>query len=306
MKKLLTLLGVFLLLGVATGCGTKSSSGTGSGTNSKSDSSRNSPVISVGASQAGSAGVPADTSGNPAPVELETMLNAILGAAPGTAGSSMKQARAAGELLDWAQAGNLADTGALERWLDINSVSQETELATAYGAVLDFADRVLAGDETSAGALSDAGYMLSHDSYDETLYHNAAQSLLGLFTRVLDVSDASSYTGQKAATSWKAITPEKFEGLWYDGKMGEILIFSGGKCRVVIPYLGEYGDTAYSFRVRDRSSIGYCPALEIDICNSGTFEAPLAYYVSGIDEGHFWCNTQSQEFTRLSSTSRTV
>ena len=153
---------MFLLLGVATGCGTKSSSGTGSGTNSKSDSSQNSPVISVGASQAGSAGVPADTSGNPAPVELETMLNAILGATPGTAGSSMKQARAAGELLDWAQAGNLADTGALERWLDINSVSQETELATAYGAVLDFADRVLAGDETSAGALSDAGYMLSH------------------------------------------------------------------------------------------------------------------------------------------------
>lgn len=306
MKKLLTLLAVLLLLGAATGCGTKSSSGTGSGSTSKADFSQTSPVNSANVSQAGSTVAPADTSVDRAPMELDTLLDAILSATPGSAGSSMKQARAAGELLDWAQAGNLADTGALERWLDINGVSQETELATAYGAVLDFADRVLAGDETSAGALSDAGYTLSHDSYDETLYHNAAQSLLGLFTRVLDVSDASSYTGQKAATSWKAITPEKFEGLWCDGKMGEILIFSGGKCRVVIPYLGEYGDTAYSFRVRDRSGIGYCPALEIDICKSGRFEAPLAYYVSGIDEGHFWSNTQSQEFTRLSSTSRTV
>ena len=120
-----------------------------------------------------------------------------------------------------------------------------------------------------------------------------------LLVLLVALSDTSSYTGQKAGTSWKAITPEKFEGLWCDEEMGEILIFSGGKCRVVIPYLEEYGDTAYSFRIRDRSRIGYCPALEIDIRNSGTFEAPLAYYVSGIGEGYFWCNTQSQQFMRL-------
>ena len=299
MKKLLALLAALLLMGLAAGCGTNSS-GAVSETNSGADFSEDSPAGPADASQAGSVGSQADTSGNSAPVELETLLNAIFVAAPGTAGSSMKQARAAGELLDWAQAGNLVDTGALEQWLDTNGVSHEYELAAAYSAVLDFADRVLAGDETTAGVLSDAGYTLSYDSYDETLYHNAVQSLSDLFTRALDVLDTSSYTGQKAATDWKTITPKKFEGLWCDGEMGEMLIFSGGKCRVIIPYLGEYGNTACSFRVRDRSEMGYCPALEIDMNNSGTFDAPLAYYVSGIDEGHFWCNTQSQQFTRLS------
>lgn len=178
MKKFLVLLAALLaallFLEVAAGGGTKSSGGAVSGTNSGAGFSKDSPVSSADASQAGSAVAPVDTSANRAPVELKTLLDAILGAAPGTAESSMKQARAAGELLDWAQAGNSADAIALERWLDTNAVSREAELATAYGAVLDFADRVLLGDETAAGTLSDAGYVLFYDTYDETLYHGAA------------------------------------------------------------------------------------------------------------------------------------
>ena len=78
-----------------------------------------------------------------------------------------------------------------------------------------------------------------------------------------------------------------------------MLLFSGTGCRVVDPALGWYGETAYAFRIRDRSSMGYCPALEIDFRESGNFDAPLAYYVSGIDSTHFWCSTGSESFQKL-------
>ena len=81
--------------------------------------------------------------------------------------------------------------------------------------------------------------------------------------------------------------------------MQELLIFQNGTCRVVIPWLGYYGETALSARLRDRSAVGYCPSLEVDIHESGHFAGPLAYYVSGIAEDHFWCNTQAQRFDKL-------
>ena len=45
--------------------------------------------------------------------------------------------------------------------------------------------------------------------------------------------------------------------------------------------------------------MGWCPSLEIDIHESGDFSGPLTYYVSGLAEDHFWCNTQGQRFDRL-------
>lgn len=92
---------------------------------------------------------------------------------------------------------------------------------------------------------------------------------------------------------------EAFQGVWYDGELQELLIISGDTCRVVIPWLGYYGETAYAIRLRDRSSAGYCPALEVDVRESGMFHAPLAYYVSGVDETHFWSNTQAQRFEKI-------
>ena len=45
--------------------------------------------------------------------------------------------------------------------------------------------------------------------------------------------------------------------------------------------------------------MGWCPSLEIDIHESGDFSGPLTYYVSGLAEDRFWCNTQGQRFDRL-------
>lgn len=52
-------------------------------------------------------------------------------------------------------------------------------------------------------------------------------------------------------------------------------------------------------RLRDRSAVGYCPSLEVDFHDTGTFQGPLAYYVSGLAPDHFWCNSQGQRFDRL-------
>ena len=45
--------------------------------------------------------------------------------------------------------------------------------------------------------------------------------------------------------------------------------------------------------------MGYCPSLEVDFHDTGTFQGPLAYYVSGLAPDHFWCNSQGQRFDRL-------
>ena len=44
--------------------------------------------------------------------------------------------------------------------------------------------------------------------------------------------------------------------------------------------------------------MGYCPELDIDYLQND-FSAPLVYYVSGIDDTHFWSNTQNESFRRL-------
>ena len=79
---------------------------------------------------------------------------------------------------------------------------------------------------------------------------------------------------------------------------GHVLLFSEDGCRIVYPALELLGETAYAFRVRDRSSMGYCPELDIDYLQND-FSAPLVYYVSGIDDTHFWSNTQNKCFRRL-------
>jgi hypothetical protein len=84
-----------------------------------------------------------------------------------------------------------------------------------------------------------------------------------------------------------------------DGDRQEMLVITGNTCREVVPYLSSCGDTAAAVRLRDRSSLGYCPALEIDTYGRGDFSGALTYYVSGIDGSHFWSNTQAQRFDRL-------
>jgi len=230
--------------------------------------------------------------------ELETLLEDIASADPGSAGSSLKAARAAGELLDWAQEGNTAQTAAVTAWLDARQPDDAPGAAAAYAAVLDAADAVLQGGGTMDGTLKDAGYSLGHSSYDPARYHAAAKSLSPFFTRALEKAGAPGWT-EETPGDYAAITLDALDGLWCDSSAGEMLIFSGETCRVVIPYLDELGDTAYAARIRDRSQAGFCPALEIDIHGAGDFSGPLTYYVSGIDGSHFWCNTQAQRFAKL-------
>ena len=103
---------------------------------------------------------------------------------------------------------------------------------------------------------------------------------------------------QEEPSAWPADLAA-FDGIWCDSTLQELLIFQSGTCRVVIPYLDYYGETAFSARLRDRGGMGWCPSLEIDIHESGDFSGPLTYYVSGLAEDHFWCNTQGQRFDRL-------
>lgn len=231
------------------------------------------------------------------PVALETLLSDIQGAVPGTAGSTLKQLRAAGELLDWAQDGGAAQTDALEMWL-AGSLLTPGAMAWSYAGVLDAADRILSGESGIAAELDDAGYVLQHTEYDQTLYRGAARSLSLLFTRVLEACDTTPYDDEVPG-DYKTITLERLQGVWCDGELKEMLVFSGDTCRVVIPYLDLFGETAYAARVRDRSKQGYCPALEVDFRESGCFDAPLIYYVSGLNETHFWCITQSQKMQRI-------
>ena len=187
---------------------------------------------------------------------------------------------AARTLLDWAKTGETAPEAELLALLE----AQETDAVTAaaaFAAVLDTADGL-----RTAGEASELG---------EETYREAIRSLYPFFTRLFETE----------TTPWKEEPSDwptdlaAFDGIWYDSTMRELLIFRDGTCRVVIPWLGYYGETALNARLRDRSGVGYCPSLEVDFRDSGTFQGPLAYYVSGLAGDHFWCNTQGQRFDRL-------
>lgn len=182
-------------------------------------------------------------------------------------------------LLEWAETGEAGSTQQVEDLLDTWQ-DDPVETAKRYACVLDAAEEML-----------DAGTA----DMDEETYQAAARCLSPLFTRLLE---QKTTPWQQESSTWPTDLAD-FDGIWCDSTMQELLIFHDGTCRVVIPYLDYYGETAYAARVRDRSEVGYCPSLEVDIHDTGTFQGPLAYYVSGLAEDHFWCNTQGQRFDCL-------
>lgn len=211
--------------------------------------------------------------GTESEINWETVAVQILEEAPETAGRT---------LLDWAETGQTAPEREVESFLK-ERTETAAEAAAAFATVLDAADSLRAAGE---------GPELGEETYRE-----AVRSLSAFFTRLLETE----------TTPWKEEPSDwptdlaAFDGIWYDSTMKEMLIFRDGTCRVVIPWLGSgyYGEMAYAARLRDRSGVGYCPSLEIDFRGSGTFQGPLAYYVSGLTEDHFWCNTQAQRFDKL-------
>lgn len=235
----------------------------------------------------------------PESVTTEQLLADIAAAAPGAAGSALRGIRAAGELLDWAdQAGEDTPLQA-EQWISREIPAESAlDLALAWEAVLDQAAELLDQDTQALELLEEAGYQPIKTDWDPQRLETAARSLRTLFTYLLEtrtpVSPALPGPGDYAA-----VTPEKFEGVWVTGEANTLLLFSGDTCRVVYPALNLWGETAYAFRIRDRSAVGYCPALEIDFKESGDFSGALVYYVSGIDGEWFWCIEQQDLFVRL-------
>ena len=189
---------------------------------------------------------------------------------------------AAQTLLDWAETGQTAPEAEVCSLLEERPETAASS-AAAFAAVLDAADRLW-----EAGEAPELG---------EETYREAVRSLHPFFTRLLETETTP---WREEPSDWPSDLAA-FDGIWYDSTMRELLIFRGGTCRVVIPWLGAgyYGEMAYAARLRDRSAVGYCPSLEVDFRGSGTFQGPLAYYVSGIDGSHFWSNTQAQRFEKL-------
>ena len=189
---------------------------------------------------------------------------------------------AARTLLDWAETGRTAPEREVESFLK-ERTETAAEAAAAFAAVLDAADSLRAAGE---------GPELGEETYRE-----AVRSLSAFFTRLLETETTP---WREEPSDWPTDLAA-FDGIWCDSTAQELLIFRNGTCRAVIPWLGAefYGETAYAARLRDRSGVGYCPSLEIDFRGSGTFQGPLAYYVSGLTEDHFWCNTQAQRFDKL-------
>lgn len=237
------------------------------------------------------------TSGQQTEITLDALLNDIQNAVPGTAGSSLKQAKAAGELLDWSQSGNMVENAQVQEWIDTQSTLDRASLAYAYAGVLDFADSILLDPIVKAEELSDAGYTLQYDTYKAEFYQGTANALSPLFTQLFE-EKTTPYAYEKSG-NYQDITMEQLSGIWYDSEMREMLIFTGDTCRPVIPYLDYYGEKAYAARVRDRSASGYCPALEIDTWEEGDFSGATVYYISGLDEVHFWGNTQGMRFDKI-------
>ena len=243
-------------------------------------------------------------------VTLEALLEHIYDAVPGTAGSSLKAAYAAGMFLDWAM--NWADRAdqeeetktKIDAWIKENVPPEETPaLVLAWDAVLTQAAAIEQNPETAGELLAEAGYTPVSEYYEQVPVENGIVELSPLFTQLLELAETTPW--QEEPGDFASITADRFDGIWANSQDGTLLIFTGGLCRVVYPDVSVYGEIAGTYRVRDRSSMGYCPALEIDyngegpINEDGDFWGPLTYYVSGMDSTHFWCNSQMERFDRV-------
>lgn len=115
------------------------------------------------------------------------LLTDIYNAAPGTAGSSLKSARAAGELLDWLEDyAAMTDTDTLKEatktWLLTNKdIITMEDLAASWNSVAINANTILTDKDSILPLLDDAGYELQHDTYSENIFNNIKSIFDDLF-----------------------------------------------------------------------------------------------------------------------------
>ena len=261
------------------------------------------------AAPAGDADTPADPTALGS-IELESLLQAIYDAVPGTAGSSLKAAYAAGMFLDWAMDragrddGEEEITAQTETWINENVPPEEAPaLVLAWDAVLTQAAAIKRDSETAMELLAESGYTPVSEYYERVPMENGIVALCPLFTQLLERVETTPW--QEEPGDFASVAADRFDGVWANSQAGTLLIFTGGLCRAVYPDVGLHGEVAGAYRVRDRSDMHYCPALEIDfhregsVTESGDFQGALTYYVSGMDDTHFWCSSQLERFDRV-------
>ena len=141
---------------------------------------------------------------------------------------------AARTLLDWAGSGQTIPEEDVVLALLEEMEAEPAASAVAFAAVLDRADSL-----RKAGEAPELG---------EETYRAAVRSLSPFFTRLLGTETT---LWQEEPSAWPADLAA-FDGIWCDSTLQELLIFQSGTCRVVIPYLDYYGETAFSV---DRKSV---------------------------------------------------
>lgn len=245
----------------------------------------------------------ADAAKGHEPVDLAALLADIYAAVPGAEEREKKITHAAEELLEggWIGQEQMEELSAsVSQWVQETVPPEElVPLALAYDAVLTQAEALLPREPGSRA--QDAFVSLMDD--DQAYLNDVCAGLSPLFTGLLELAEPKPY--REGPRDFSSVDASRLHGIWVNGVEQTILIFENGRCRVVYPALSHWGAVAGAYRVRDRSELGYCPALEIDfhgegpMNEDGDFHGPLAYYVSGMDDSHFWCNSQQERFDRI-------
>ncbi len=103
--------------------------------------------------------------------DFMTAMDECAGVWPGSSGSSLREAAAAGMLLDWAETyGDLLSSDQIEEytqdWIASNSDDNLEYLKEAWDGIVSTMQAMAADPDSYADTLGDAGYTLKYDSYD--------------------------------------------------------------------------------------------------------------------------------------------
>ena len=167
--------------------------------------------------------LPAQGQGTDPGITWETVAVQVLEESPETAART---------LVDWARSGQTAPEEDAVLALLEEMGAEPAASAAAFDAVLDAADSL-----REAGEAPELG---------EETYRAAVRSLSPFFTRLLETETTP---WREESSAWPADLAA-FDGIWCDSTLQELLIFRNGTCRVVIPYLDYYGETAFPARLR--------------------------------------------------------
>ena len=118
-------------------------------------------------------------------------------------------------------------------------------------------------------------------------------SIINTFYVDADISEISDFD---QFDDFSSITAESLYGTWYDPHTNEVIVLSKEGAFAYFPSLEVYGDFMCSWELEDRSADGLCPALKIYCFENSS--SPLTYYVAGVRDDFFWCNSQQQIFYR--------